>query len=759
MKKSLRFEKMFGYAFCVVGAVICVAILMKSRWISGLDGDNASQTYAIFSQIAISLHNGEFPLWNPYVWGGIPQMGSPINEAFYPINWLLCMLCYDSTQAMVSYSIIPINISIHAIIYYAGLVVILKNVIGINRIEASVLSVLAVLSFSFSNFMTWNVYFDGFAWFPFIAFFAFKSFTENKKKWIVLLGIVFGIEALLSVSVVLIISVFFTVFLMIMYIVKNKSILNYVIKLMKAGAIGIIIGLPSITSTAVYLLNSTRFVPELGFLNTTEKIPIELFNVFKCEYSDIVAMLRISPIASFISINIVLITFALMGLVCTSRDEFSVWIKVGVIFSFFYCIGIIAPDVVYYIPFVSNLREPFMYGCFLNFFITILAGIGYRKYTQELLMKSKAIKLWSIVMVALIGIYNLLPHVNNDTVDNICAMLIIGISVLVASRFIKAHTKYMIGLGFVSVLAVLSTILYVKEINHGKYTETEAVEKINTVNITNYEELKKIDDLQKYDYTIAWGSEGSTLPQNGGALIGIRETIGYYNPLPKYNVQIHNNLDLYKRCQIQGIKYIFISSENTQDFLSWFEVAYPMFTHQDYNLQVYSDFGADDISEIYVYKVSDVVPGWAVTNIVSDMGTEQNYQWMNDLNTDLYAQAVVESNVITSDQLDADVGNTEVNVVNVNNNSIIYKTLSDGDFLLMTSQIYYPGWKVYINGVRKNILVSDETNCSVVVGGGENIIEFVYRPMYIYFAFIIQMVLIISLVAWNKIKMIQETDS
>ena len=84
-------------------------MVLKVNWIFSLDGDTAPQTYALYSLVGQTLHEGEIPLWNPNIWGGISNIGSPITEAFYPINWILCYIFY---RAKMLRNILLIGISI-----------------------------------------------------------------------------------------------------------------------------------------------------------------------------------------------------------------------------------------------------------------------------------------------------------------------------------------------------------------------------------------------------------------------------------------------------------------------------------------------------------------------------------------------------------------------------------------------------------------------------------------------------------------------
>ena len=54
--------------------------------------DMAYQVLPWYQFQAVSWHQGEFPLWDPHMWGGQPLIGQFQPGAAYPPNWLLFLL-------------------------------------------------------------------------------------------------------------------------------------------------------------------------------------------------------------------------------------------------------------------------------------------------------------------------------------------------------------------------------------------------------------------------------------------------------------------------------------------------------------------------------------------------------------------------------------------------------------------------------------------------------------------------------------------
>ena len=62
------------------------------------------------------------------------------------------------------------------------------------------------------------------------------------------------------------------------------------------------------------------------------------------------------------------------------------------------------------------------------------------------------------------------------------------------------------------------------------------------------------------------------------------------------------------------------------------------------------------------------------------------------------------------------------------NNVIITADMKNPGFLILTDT-YYPGWKVYVDGVEKEILIADYLFRSVFLEKGSHKVEFIYDPL------------------------------
>jgi hypothetical protein len=103
-------------------------------------GDGWAQNFAVRALAGQMLRDGQLPLWNPYIFGGMPLMASVYGGAFYPPNWLFAIL--PSGLAMNIVVITTYHLALIGTYLYA-------RRIGVERIGA----LLAGIAFTFGGFM------------------------------------------------------------------------------------------------------------------------------------------------------------------------------------------------------------------------------------------------------------------------------------------------------------------------------------------------------------------------------------------------------------------------------------------------------------------------------------------------------------------------------------------------------------------------------------------------------------------------------
>ncbi|HYQ56402.1 MAG TPA: YfhO family protein, partial [Draconibacterium sp.] len=64
--------------------------------------------------------------------------------------------------------------------------------------------------------------------------------------------------------------------------------------------------------------------------------------------------------------------------------------------------------------------------------------------------------------------------------------------------------------------------------------------------------------------------------------------------------------------------------------------------------------------------------------------------------------------------------------------NLVYKTNSPADRLAVFSEVYFPDWRVFIDGKESNLFAANYILRGMTVPAGEHTIEFVFHPDYYY---------------------------
>ncbi len=82
-------------------------------------------------------------------------------------------------------------------------------------------------------------------------------------------------------------------------------------------------------------------------------------------------------------------------------------------------------------------------------------------------------------------------------------------------------------------------------------------------------------------------------------------------------------------------------------------------------------------------------------------------------------------------------GTYDIKNLKTKKGSVEFDLTTSQNVIAAVSQSYYPGWKVYVSGLRKNILPANINSQAVFVDAGYNHIKFVYDPIFLRIGLII----------------------
>ncbi len=147
--------------------------------------------YFLFS----SLAKFSLPLWNPFLFSGMPFLGDVQSQVFYPLNWLLAIF-FSPTQSFV-YWLVEMKVLLHFLLGGIFLYFLLRDLkLSPNS------SFFSALAFIFSGFMITHLIHltmvTTFIWLPLILLFTFRTFKRKRIRDACFAGIFLGISNLAS---------------------------------------------------------------------------------------------------------------------------------------------------------------------------------------------------------------------------------------------------------------------------------------------------------------------------------------------------------------------------------------------------------------------------------------------------------------------------------------------------------------------------------------------------------------------------------
>jgi hypothetical protein len=176
----------------VVAFFILVACLAHWKLVfQGLilvDYDAFVYFYANREYTAARLLAGQLPLWNPYVFAGIPHLANPQSAVFYPGTWIFLLL-----PTPYAYSA---NLVLHTAIAGWGMSLLAHHMLGASRIGGLVAGVSYMLSGVITAQGGHLNQLSAAALLPFVVLAAHRTITRLSVGWSLLMAIVLTLQLL-----------------------------------------------------------------------------------------------------------------------------------------------------------------------------------------------------------------------------------------------------------------------------------------------------------------------------------------------------------------------------------------------------------------------------------------------------------------------------------------------------------------------------------------------------------------------------------
>lgn len=391
--------------------------------------DNRHQAYPYFQKLTIALHKGYLPVWDANTYGGRSFTGEFQSAIFYPPNIIWSLLFGNEHGIDVYY--IDLLVALHYFICLLGMYHLAK-VLNLNRVAA----IASALIFTFTGVLNLRsggqtCIHAGLALIPWAVYFIARYyFSESKKKYLFLAGLICGLQILSGhiqpLFHTLVIIGFFIIYFEYQRKENWKSFIKAIIgKPLLIILPALILALPQLYYAMEYMSKCYRWVSADHPIGPGEKVPISvyahkfilqassIFNLFgqefnKTEDGDGLYM-GILPLFLFTAYIIKIKSIKLSAQHAILKNIlFTI-----LIFSLLSALGYLTffHWLIYHIPFVDAVRELERYLVLFNFSAALIAGLAIHHLTElktNIFKEHPKTKLFILGLLVINGIYLIL---------------------------------------------------------------------------------------------------------------------------------------------------------------------------------------------------------------------------------------------------------------------------------------------------------------------------------------------------------------
>jgi len=180
--------------------------------------DLIQQYYPFHFFLFKKLRAFTLPIWNPYMYAGIPFLADIQTQVFYPLNWLLALIASPNQNYV--FWLIEIKCLLHLLLAGIGFYLLMRE-LKLSPFAG----IISGLTYSFSSFMVLHLMhltmISTFAWFPLILLFFYRTLIQHRIKDALGTGVTLGFANLAGHPQMILYIVCSTGFLFILFVIFN----------------------------------------------------------------------------------------------------------------------------------------------------------------------------------------------------------------------------------------------------------------------------------------------------------------------------------------------------------------------------------------------------------------------------------------------------------------------------------------------------------------------------------------------------------
>ena len=752
------------YIFAALMLIFLVAFLFNEL-IGGsfifTSGDTLSPIAVKNALLNYSSKYSYFPLWFPWILGGMPMVHSLMSISNYYLPHHIMLLLHGLGIPWFWYFIFHLSfggLGMYSLLRY------LK--------QHQYISLFGSLLFTFMPYMiTMTAYGHGSqmmtaSYIPWIILFLFKIYDKNKLIDYALFSLLIGLQLLrghiqISYYTWMMIGLFFVLSL---FNNKNISLIRIFKKnvlLLFSLFLGVLLSLSIYLPVLNYSSFSTRGSSSGGvgidYATQWSMSFKELFTLIfpysmgfggKLYFGDL-------PFTDFPNyIGILIITFSFIGLLKSKlKQHYKIYFLLIVVFSILISLG-------------SNFIQ--FYNIFYNYFPHFNK---FRVPSYILILTN-----FSLIILSSFGLSFILKSINNQFSNNKNIYLILFLPLLVSILYIinykllipDSYLNYDILINqikqdgyflcIISFLILISFILF----NYKKYNSNIFCIFVTVITFIDYYRInseiinpqnhiphKKIIQSSDYIDNYLLKDELTDYLLNDTSKYRILDFVGDQNRWAIHNI---DNISGYYPAKLNNYQ-MFLNNINSRGYQIWpegvlkllnikyFVLPGPVIDNSLFNNLGYKEmyfFGNykefnGKLVDVSLYKYNSFAKRLFFTNQIQFLDKISIYNEVLSDNYDPYEIAYIESeNLNVKDHMinqSFDLSGRTVEILHWEADKIRFKTSSGSDQFLIMSEIFYPnGWEVYNNGSKHKIYEVNNLVRGLFIPKGENEFIMIFKP-------------------------------
>ncbi|MCX7909677.1 MAG: YfhO family protein [Ignavibacteria bacterium] len=688
--------------------------------------DFVEYVFPVQSFSAKTFAKGEIPFWNPFTFAGMPFLADIQVGFFYFFNRVLSLFTLSGTNLPVL--ALEIIIILHFLISQI-------NVYFLSRFFkiSSYGSIISAVSYSFSMLMVAHIIHPmivyHLTWLPLILFFFIKSFEENKIYYSILSGIILGFTLLsghpqTTLYVVTLLGIV-GIYLLIFYL-KEKFKLLQILRAVSLFFIPFAIGfgifaiqyLPSKDLSKYAQRNEVSYQKAtegaLQFKQIYTAIVPKLFGwVEGSQLDNSTFYLRFGGELQihffWETVYYFGVTSAILGLFAILmgyKNRFIILFAILVVFGFLYSLGSGSPifDLFYNLPYFGIFRNPGRMMFFAVLGMTILSGFGFDFLWKESFKKETLIKF--LIPLVLAFVITLLAA-SGSFIDIFNAPVI-------AHQIIKDSGSF--ALVLILIIATIGILL-----NRAIITPAVAgIVLASLVFIDLYiigSDFNRNPNNPEKIYEIKPEIKAMLTPKLPNEIFRVSSRL--YEPIRFMALQRNQGLideimliDGYNPLILERVLPPLPSTKQVNDL---------------YNVKYEVKVDLEKGTWGFVERGNYFPRAWFVDSFIVVKETEiKNFMQKTPLE---YRKTVVleQEPQFVKNSIDTIKNETSVICLFYSNNYFKYRVKTNKSALLVLSEIWYPDWKAYVDGIEFPVYRANYCFRAVEIPKGEHTLEMKYE--------------------------------